>query len=867
MAGRHLPEQPPLAQNQAGSNRRTGLPIRTPDSWAPDSQDVTTEWGVRDPVLQPQRPNSYRRVDTTTRSGWMQEIDDKEWVMDQQAEQGPGSSELAFGYSSQERAPCAFFLKNRCFHGDSCRFSHNVSDSDIKPTLSPCIYFRRGSCRDGDSCPFFHGALDPSSSFSGGGDHPKPAATGWETEHSEHSGAGWLHHTDESPEWNEWNATQSADEWITNVEADGSGNTARSSPVLESLLRPPNPLSDTILSPEPEPEPQSLYRCTVRFGSGAIPEEVATEFDAFRLTLSNYPLGIAHEDLVQLAAPWGVVKNTTFSVTHGGMRAHIEFEECSQAAEARVNLNGITLDELVIHAQLDSISSVSGNIHEPETGCQLKLVWEAPSVSAWVFYPTVGVAKDESARLNGILYGERQITAEYVKPSQVHSIPVLLRGLPNGVKKEELHTFCTRSSSVSLNSPNYRESQNDNIRSYLTQFGPVKILEVLPTKASDLEITGFVEFATRKAAADALQALKKTQHEFLGKGRISAQSVVYSKYDCSNCPFTLIRDELQHLSGPSSDATCTIQCYDKPPRVYVYGRRANAVAHVRKSVQDLIFGTEFATWDPYFDTSSSDEALRRISDDTSFHIERDKRRRALRIWGRRELAEKKIIRLLKTVQGKRHSLRLAQGSLPALIRGGLQKLHDEFGTSKVLLDVHSRTVTVLGDIKTEVEARLQTLPVRNSSGTQTNDCRLCFADAIEPVELACSHIYCSGCLKLVLRPVAGLEFVTPRACVADVEGGSCLVPIPIRTIFSHLSDIDQTTLFEGSLAFICPIRTHIPILSLWVSCRLSLGHCGHNLHLPRVQFGSVCFMCGPYARGLDMCRVPNSARQRLNRRE
>jgi hypothetical protein len=55
----------------------------------------------------------------------MQEIDDKEWVMDQQAEQGPGSSELAFGYSSQERAPCAFFLKNRCFHGDSCRFSHN----------------------------------------------------------------------------------------------------------------------------------------------------------------------------------------------------------------------------------------------------------------------------------------------------------------------------------------------------------------------------------------------------------------------------------------------------------------------------------------------------------------------------------------------------------------------------------------------------------------------------------------------------------------------------------------------------------------------------------------------------------------------
>ncbi|KAF8216354.1 hypothetical protein K438DRAFT_1797083 [Mycena galopus ATCC 62051] len=779
--------------------------------WDGPQEDNETKWGLPNSVTKPQSADSSRRGVSTTKSGWLQEIDDNEWTMEQHIEENSKSTR-AQQDSQKNTMLCVYFQQDRCSRGDNCRFAH---------TLVPCSFFRQGLCRNGNSCRFFHDtSVDHPSSFSAGnnaGDDlerfsetPAPSQTdGLEVQHSEEN---WLHQTDQ---WNEWNAETTPDDWLedappkTSSHHEGNGwvNAVRPSAVnLEeeqawgqqpSDARPSEPEPTLLPEPERELPPQLIYRCTVRFGAGANAEEVVTQFDSRRLVLSDYPLGMTHDDLVQLAKPYGVVTDAIFSMTRGGIRANLEFAEHAQAAKARVNLNGVTFGEVIMHAQLDSVGSVGGNVHEPATGRQLKLSWDSPSSTAWVFYPTVGVAKAESARLDGIVYGKRKITAAYAKPRQTHSIPVLLELLPPNVKSEDLHKFCVGSSSVSLNPPNYRGSQNDNILAYLKHFGPVNFFEVLPTDPSHLEITGFVEFATGEAAANALQALRKTKHhDFLGKGSISAQSVVYSKNDCSNCPFSLIRDDLERLSGSSAHPECTIRCYDQPPRVHIYGSQAQAVAQLRKCVQDLLFGFELASWDPYFDLPSCDEALKRINEDPAFHVRRDKQRRALRIWGSRQEAEKKITRLLKNVRTKRHCLRLDKGSMSALIKGGLQSLQDAFGASKILLDVRSQTMTVLGDIKTDVESRLKDLAVRSSPGT--GNCCLCFSDAVEPVQLACSHTYCSDCFKLLLRPVPGLEFIIPT-CVAQNEGGPCLVPVPIGAISSHLSDTDQTKLFESSL--------------------------------------------------------------------
>ncbi|KAJ7504520.1 hypothetical protein B0H11DRAFT_1905726 [Mycena galericulata] len=684
----------------------------------------------------------------------------------------------------------------------------------------------------------------------------------------ESSGTGWLQETDDNPAWNIDPQVETNGPWtllqkiprrknpgifrgLAQLGWCAKGDECELLHVQDrSLERDPDEGRDQD-PPEPSapaPEgpclpPQSIYHCMVQFGPGAIPQKIVPPFESLSLTISNYPAGIAHADLVELAEPYGVVKNTTFRLhpTGGGVQARIEFEEYSQAAKARANLNGFLLDEQVLHVQLDSVAPVRGSVHETGIARQVKLVWEAPSVSGWAFYSNVRAAKDESVRLNGILYGPRKITAEYRKSNQKLSFPVRLTGLPVDTNRDDLHAFCAGSSSVSLNPPNYTQSQDENILRCLADCGPVDF-DVLPTDPSDLKITGFAQFHTDQAAASAVKALKGTPHDFLGKASISLQPVFRSKYDCANCPFTVIRNDLDRLrdacSAPASG--CIVRYYEHPPYVHVYGGKADTVAQIAKCVQALVFGVDLPCWDPYFETRPAEEALRRLNSDGSFYVQSDKRRQVLRIWGNRDAGEKQIHRLLKRVEAKRHSLRL-DGTMPALLNGGLRSLQDEYGASKILLDIRSQTIIALGDIKTEVESHLKAFAAAHSPGT--GNCCLCFSAAEDFVELPCTHIYCASCFQHLLRPIPGINF-SPPTCLAETQSPNlprarCLTPIPIPSILSHLLDEEQTQLFEAS--FLSFVRSQSDY-------RFCISGC---LVIYRIGIPGTIFSCPEC--GVDLC--------------
>ncbi|KAJ7672635.1 hypothetical protein B0H17DRAFT_179754 [Mycena rosella] len=713
----------------------------TASSWFQDTEE-NTEW-------EGNKWTESAPVDDNSGPGWLHETDhNPAWSTDNE-----DASKWTTDRPPRTRDPHPSYTASFPPEDPGAEESWDAPWPDAVPDVKParkarCKYFGQGYCTMGDSCRFLHVKEK---------------------------------------------ASQQRDGDLIDQDAmhDAGGSPQYPTDQLATLL--PGPAI------EPDFPPQSIYGCMVRFGAGAIPEQVVTPFESQGVILVNYPPGMAHDDLLQLAEPYGVVKNTTFRLLPGGIQAHIEFEEVSQAANAAVNLNGFTIDQLVLRARLDSVGSVGGTVQDPEMERQIKLVWDAPSVSGWAFYPNVRLAKDESARLNGLLYAERKITAEYRTPSQKHSVPVRLAGLPLHVDRDSLHVFCVGSSSVSLNRPTYSESPNEHILACLAEFGLVTSFEVLPTDSSHLKITAFATFNTGRAAANAIRTLKGTPHDFLGKGCISAQPVFHSKYNCANCPFAQIRDDLDRLRDLCADTACTIQYYDDPPCVHVYGRRAKEMAPVKKTVEALLFGFELACWDPYFDTSSGQEALKRINTaDTSFYIRRDPNQ-VLRVWGNRDKGEKQIIRLLTRVQAKRHHLRLNQDSLPVILNGGLQSLQDAFGASKIVLDIPSRSITVLGDIKTEAESHLQVLTSEYSRGA--GNCCLCFSDA-QHVQLSCTHMYCSACLKLLLRPIPG-HFTTPR-CIAEMGPdhpiSQCLTAIPAHLIRSHLFDPEQTQqLFESAL--------------------------------------------------------------------
>ncbi|KAK7030734.1 hypothetical protein R3P38DRAFT_3266466 [Favolaschia claudopus] len=675
---------------------------------------------------------------------------------------------------------CHFFARGLCKSGDKCLYSHSQLDSsDVKL----CHFFARGLCKNGDACSYFH---DKSDSI--------PAETLTLQDESEEANqdeadSGWLQQTDP------WGTDTNATDWATaGIEGWANAKSADDPDMEDSWAVPqtprPQPPETETPAPSPEPErdfpPQPIYDCLVRFGSGAIPEELVTKFESSTLKLSGYPYGMSHDDLVQLASPYGVVKNTTFNVTPGGLQAHIEFEDSIQAAAARANLNGLQIvndeETVCIHAQLDCAGSVAGSVFELETARQLQLVWDAPSVSAWAFYATVGIAKHESDRLMGM-------TGYDIRMSQNHCTVL------------EAETWTEGFLRISLNPPNYRDPPNSQILNYLGNFGHVESFRVLPIDASDLEVTAFVEFTKAEAAKTARLALKAMKHEFLGNTCIRAQSIVYTAYNCLACPpaaFNLVRDALEPLSTDISTVRHTTQ----PLQVHIFGRPSavEVVERNKQSVRNLLFGREMpGVWDPCFDTSTGEEAFRRINNNLTFHVRPDRGRQVLRIWGNSSDAEKQITRLIKVVEAKRHSISLDDACMPPLVRGELAEIQDTFGASKVLLDAHKQTLIIVGDDakKTEVENRLEIL-VSCHSPFEPGDCSFCSGDILEPVELSCGHVYCSECLAHVVRPVPGVAFTSP-VCINQTENSRCLAPIPLPTILSRLSDTDRATLLESAL--------------------------------------------------------------------
>ncbi|KAJ7066746.1 hypothetical protein C8F01DRAFT_1366195 [Mycena amicta] len=551
----------------------------------------------------------------------------------------------------------------------------------------------------------------------------------------------------------------------------------------------PPPPTEVILPPTPVAPllPRSIFNCKAEISDGAVPLNIVTSFESAAIILSDYPAGMCHDDVLELVEPYGTVVNTTFQLRNGKVQARVEFADHSQAEDARYNLHGLSLDEQNLSVKLDCRDSVYGSAHQ--TPAQLRLTWSSPSVSAWVFYPKVALSKSESKRLDGTTFHGRKISAEYCVPRQKDRFPISVKGLPVSTKQDELQAFCggDKVSSVTLSPPNYTTPQHNQVLAFLRPYGKIRSFDVLP---ADLKITAFVEFLDADAAARAKEALTGLKHHFLGDEEISVHDIVHVRYPCASLPVQVFRPELDELLK-SSSTSCTVQWVDSSRTLHIYGR-AQKVGSMVKSAQSFIFGSDLSLWDPYFNMDASDNKIQDINNSSSrsFHVQKDERRQVLRVWGDQRKAAKQMGRLLKTVEANRHRLPLNSIQLTGMMNDGLG---NEANSSKVMLDVPGKSLTVFGDERKVVDrlAVLSMSSVVPNVDSTTSPCCLCISrDGDGLIELACSHRYCLICFKEAFRLV---QFpATEIRCVGkhpDTEE-DCSAMIPASLLLSHLTDAE-----------------------------------------------------------------------------
>ncbi|KAF7308641.1 RING finger protein [Mycena chlorophos] len=564
----------------------------------------------------------------------------------------------------------------------------------------PCLFFGQGFCAKGDRCEYKH-------------------------------------------------VPQDADVYVPKLESDLEESRKRSSP---PLTPPPSPPHDLDLSPRP------IWNCTVDFPGDGSPANIVTSFESNAIVLSNYPAG-AHAEVSELVGPYGATTTPTFQLRDGRVQARVEFPDCARAEEARFNLHGSVLAEDKLAVQLDCKDAVCGSAHQSPT--QVKVVWNVPSVGAWVFYARVALSKSQSEALNGTTFNGRKITAEYFKSNTKDRFPILVKGLPPDTTQESIKQFCggeqgllSDDAVAQLHEPAIRPRQGAS------------------TAPSDLKIIALADFSDTGDAENAIQALAGAKHDFLGDESISVQAISHVKI-----PSTVSSSGTKHRALSISTA-------DKHSPSH----------HVPISAQSFVFGSELSIWDAYFEDASSDDKIQHINTAASkaFHIQKDARRRVLRVWGDAGKAAKQIERLLKKVASHTYTLPLSSLQLNFLMRGGLSKIEGSAkssSSSKLTLDLVSRTLTVFGEdeLKRKIDRHLEEgvqSVVQSSTTTKNGTCCLCASRNADPsLELSCSHGYCSSCFKTAFR---------------SIEIDRCPAVVAASMVLSRLSEVDVESIYRAS---------------------------------------------------------------------
>ncbi|KAF9266842.1 hypothetical protein L218DRAFT_1074704 [Marasmius fiardii PR-910] len=595
-------------------------------------------------------------------------------------------------------------------------------------------------------------------------------------------------------------------------------------PEVEPEIEPIEAASNTQTDQRTLLAEHSLFQCRVKFGAGAIPEEVTTSFESHVVHISNIPLEITPEqmrELDQLVASFGTVCDQNTDITQDAVQARVEYSSVAEATLAARSLNNYQLHSTTLIACLDIPSPTEHNNRPTKDSCCVKLAYPAPSCLAWCFYSTISEAKQESNRLDGKVFNDRKIKASFQsrlagRRNQI-AFAICLENLPLDTEKEDLKRLCNDPVLVEITSPSYTVSPVENIRRLLHDFGDVQLFEHVPSPPSKSKALAFARFHDAKAAVHVVQNLNNKKPDFLGgKSAMTVQLTYYHCFDIPSRQMAIVEREIEHIRDARFDE-CKVQWDSEGDMtlIRVFSHKAQALARTIEELRIFISGEVMLIpedthpfWDEYFDNSSCQKALENMNRD-SIIIKLDFRNRHVLLYGSEEArahAKEKLLKLVKKVAEMRYNLDLTGPGIRALMDGGLEVLEDAGITSnRIMVDVASRKLSLWGNID-EFQKVNQLVGQCESDPSTTESwasCVICRLPPVESTELLCGHVYCNRCITYYIQSRISPPF-DKLVCLASVQDDDelppyqCTTEIPLSLIGDLLSPEEALGLLETS---------------------------------------------------------------------
>lgn len=595
----------------------------------------------------------------------------------------------------------------------------------------------------------------------------------------------------------------------------------------------PNPTDrDVVQNIEEKKQPSDLTsskasiertfgRTRATFGAGAAVREIQTAFESRRVTLSNLSHKTTKMEIITIAETLGTLKSATLTSPAPGTagKAELEYLDMNSAKTAAAALDGHELHSQRITSQLN-LKSVDIDTADLRSST-LKISWFAPSRIAYAHYDTISTACDKASFLDGKAFVGRNVSATFQSPTvgQRSSFTVIVKGLPHYVPLPSLKRFCGTNSVTLSQTSHHGKEGTERIRKLLEDFGPLETFDYSPPKLADLKVKVLARFVKAEDAADAEIALHGQSHRFLGGAKTWITLLHSIKYSIPMAQFDALRDEFQQIQH-TGDQTAKIRVYDKdeaerpvdPVGVRLYGSDPKALCRLKSRVEGIVSGEELRyegapLWDDFFHGKGSRLFLEDIQKKSGAFVLRDSRRKNVRVSGRpdkRRMALELLLKKALELRAQRHRISLTKSALGRLLQGGFARLQATLGADKLTLDIRRRTLIVQGGEEDIEVTRLSLMALESNVAIPAigdgGDCPVCMCNLTNPVQLACGHTYCFGCLRLYL--ISAESF--PIKCFA--EDGRCDQAIPLATLSHILPPTDETKLLET--AFQAYIHEH-----------------------------------------------------------
>ena len=564
---------------------------------------------------------------------------------------------------------------------------------------------------------------------------------------------------------------------------------------------------------------------TVSFGPSLVPVSIEPVAESREIRLSNLPADVTIEDVQALAQPYdGIVIENTFCNSQRSSSIRVDFVHAEKAWNA---FEGLHLREYPPGGRKLIASFANVKMRRPADKTTLKVSWPKPTLLGWSHYPTVGKAKDEAARLNGVIVKGRKIQVEFCSPDrrQKDNFAIKFSNLSLETPKAEIEELCKgHTLTTGFDTPTYRGTSLETIKEEFRSFGELAIERVphLETDESPNSFA-FVTFPCEASTREAMVELGSRKLSCIGDQSLEIKPVHLARYRVSRRIFDVVRQEIERLKEDGT-TNYTIHCDEifenYHIRLIASSMRYREFIKANAELCTLLQGETARTddgkviWDDYFEMPSSVKALQHFLKTQANSIIPDEQTRRIRLFGSKaeqKRAMEPLLKLLSKVQSQRHEVIVPRGSMHSLIER-FETIQKEIGVNKITFDVLSAKIIVRGTKEcSDVQHLMDSLNSRTVY--KPGCCEICHHQPDDPKILVCLHVYCTTCLRMALRSAShgplqciavtnSLSNDDPRQCVGYIPYIDGILPSPERdrlllsSFLAHVRDRQDL--------FVCP---------------------------------------------------------------